>query len=79
MIRDFLLTDENSTLHDSPDYRLGRICFCRPSAQLRASAFNVLRQDSYGSTLFANEDGGTLRNSCARSNRGIRVTLENKI
>ena len=50
-----------------------------PSTQLRAAAFNVLRQDSYSATLFANEDGSLLRSGRARSNRGIRITLEHKI
>jgi outer membrane receptor for ferrienterochelin and colicins len=50
-----------------------------PATQIRASAFNVLRQDSYSATLFANKDGSTLRDSFAPTNRGIRMTLEHKI
>jgi outer membrane receptor for ferrienterochelin and colicins len=49
------------------------------STQLRASAFNLLHQDSYNATLFANEEGSLLRSARARSNRGIRITLEHKI
>jgi outer membrane receptor protein involved in Fe transport len=50
-----------------------------PSTQLRASAFNLLRQDGYSATLFANGEGSTLRSSFAPTNRGIRLTLEHKI
>ncbi|MFC0136271.1 hypothetical protein CR105_24925 [Massilia eurypsychrophila] len=49
------------------------------ATQLRASAFNLLHQDSCNATRFANEDGSLLRSARARSNRGIRLTLEHKI
>jgi outer membrane receptor for ferrienterochelin and colicins len=50
-----------------------------PSTQLRAAAFNVLRQERYSSTLYADDDGSLLRRSRAPGNRGIRLTFEHKI
>jgi outer membrane receptor for ferrienterochelin and colicins len=50
-----------------------------PSTQLRASAFNMLRQDSYSANRFAADDGSTLRSTRARGNRGLRITLEHKL
>lgn len=49
-----------------------------PLTQWRASAFNLLQQDSYSASTFANDSGSTRRTTRSRSNRGLRITLEHK-
>ena len=49
-----------------------------PLTQWRASAFNLLQQDSYSASTFANDSGSTRRTARSRSNRGLRITLEHK-
>ncbi|MFM9435782.1 outer membrane receptor for ferrienterochelin and colicins [Janthinobacterium sp. CG_23.3] len=49
-----------------------------PLTQLRASAFNLLRQDSYSASYYADDGGATLRSARSRSNRGLRLTLEHR-
>ncbi|MBC7455871.1 MAG: TonB-dependent receptor [Massilia sp.] len=49
-----------------------------PLTQWRASAFNLLQQDSTSARTFADDSGSMQRSTRSRSNRGLRVTLEHK-